>query len=117
MNNQNNNNLSDRLSNIGLQLANDGQNRDSLVAVADEFHQLSLEAGKTAHDVVQRGADLLVLVSELAANWDAAESEDATRGQLIEFLGDGVAVLDAALVTGDEGNINALIQMLSLIHI
>ena len=111
MNNQNNNNLSERLSNIGQQLANDGQDRDSLVAVADEFQQLSLEAGKTAHDVVQRGADLLVLASELAANWDSVGSEDATRGQLIEFLGDGVAVLDAALVTGDEGNVNALIQM------
>ena len=111
MNNQNNNNLSERLSNIGQQLANDGQDRDSLVAVADEFQQLSVEAGKTAHDVVQRGADLLVLVSELAANWDSAGSEDSTRGQLIEFLGDGVAVLDAALITGDEGNVNALIQM------
>ena len=112
MNNQNKNkNLSERLSKIEQRLASEAQDKDSLVAVADEFQQLSIEAGKTAHDVVQQGADLLVLVSELAANWDSAENEDTTRDRLIEFLGDGVVVLDAALVAGDEDNVNALIEM------
>lgn len=111
MNNQNNNNLSARLNSIGQHLANGSQDKNSLVAVADEFQQLSVEAGKTAHEVVRQGADLLVLASELAANWDSAENVDSSRDELIEFLGDGVAVLDAALVTGDEDNVNALIEM------
>lgn len=111
MNNQNNKNLSERLGSIGQQLANDDQDRDSLVAIADGFAQLGEDAGKTSQDVVQQGAELLVLVSELAANWDSADDADSTRGELIEFLGDGVAVLDAALITGDEDNINALIEM------
>jgi len=104
--------LSDRLGNLRQQLASQGQDKSALVAIADEFGKLGEDAGKSSQDIVQQGAELLEFVSELAANWDSAEQEADSRKQLISFLGDGVAVLDHAIETGDgEENINALIEM------
>ena len=81
------------------------------MAIADEFGKLGEEANKTSQGVVKRGADLLGLVSELAANWDSVGQTDGARVELISFLGDGVAILDHAVETGDgEENIIELID-------
>lgn len=112
MTKHNNKTLTERLGNLRQQLAGERQDRGSLVAIADEFSKLGQDAGKTSQDIVQQGAELLGLVSELAANWDSADQEASSRKQLISFLGDGVAVLDHAIETGDgEENINALMDM------
>ena len=108
---QKNNYLSDRLGSLQQQLANENQDKSSLVTIAEEFSKLGAEASKTSQDVVVQGAELLGLVSELAANWDSTGSADDSRDELIEFLGVGVAVLDQAIETGDgEENISILID-------
>ncbi len=103
--------LSERLCGLRQQLVNVDHDRDSLVAIADEFSKLGVEAGNTSQEVVQRGAELLVLVSELAANWNSVEQSGGSREEAIDFLGDGIAILDAAVETGDHGNINSLIDI------
>ena len=112
MTNPKNKNLSARLGSLQEQLANKSQDKGSLTAISDEFCKLGKDAGKTSQDIVRQGAELLGLVSELAANWDSNEQADDSREQFLQFLGDGVAVLDHAIETGDgEENINALKEM------
>ena len=93
--------LSARLDTVRQQLTNEVQDESSLGIIADEFCKLSVQAQETSQDVVRRGADLLVQISELAASLNSAESNAGDRDQLIQFLGDGVSVLDNALESGD----------------
>ena len=107
--------LSDRLDSLQQQLACESHDNEALGTIAEEFSMLSMDAAKTSQDVVRRGAELLWLVSDLAANWDSIEQTNDSRDELISFLGDGVTVLDEAIKTGDgDKDLNALIDMAKL---
>ena len=106
------NNLLTRLSSLQKQLASEIQDNGSLVSIAEEFSTLGVEAGMTSQDIVRQGAELMGLLSELAANWDSAGQPENNRSHLIDFLGTGVAVLDQAVKTGDgQEDINALFDI------
>lgn len=102
-----------RLDSVREKLSAKSVDGPELIAVSNQLAEMSSDDEEALCDTVKRGAKLLALVSELAANWDEAAHDNATdRNELIAFLQDGVMVLDDALSTGQrEQEIQELIDL------
>ncbi len=102
-----------RLDSVREKLSAESVDGPELIAVSNQLSKISCGDEETLCETFRRGAKLLAVVSELAANWDEAAGDNATdRGELIAFLQDGVMVLDDALSTGQcEQEIQELIEL------
>lgn len=99
---RNNPKLNSHLDSVRQQLASESLDNRVLAQVSNQLTEISFASDDSTGDAVRRGAELLAVVSELAATWDASTRDDPTdRSELINFLQDGVMVLDDAINTGE----------------